>query len=127
MSIWKAILWVALGGSAGSVFRFLGQKWISTSWGAAFPLGTLIVNCCGCFIIGLFFGWSSRWSGFEPALKLLLMTGFCGGFTTFSAFTLESMGLIQQGKLFYVLLYVSGSVIFGIGFTFLGLWVTRTI
>lgn len=122
---WKHLLWIALGGSLGSVSRFYGQKFFGLWLGQDFPMGTLIVNIAGCLLIGVFYDLSSRIAAFNPEFRLLLMTGFCGGFTTFSAFGLESMALIQQQKITAALLYATISVVAGIGATFSGYWVSR--
>lgn len=123
--MWKAILWVALGGSIGSVFRFLGQKWIAEAGGNTFPLGTLFVNITGCLIIGYLFGFSERWPNFPTEMRLFLMTGFCGGFTTFSAFSLESLSLLQEGRFSTFILYVTASLAVCLLGTFFGFWIAR--
>jgi CrcB protein len=123
--LWKQILLVALGGSAGSVARFLCNKFISNS--SAFPTVTLIINISGCLLIGILYGISTRQNYFTPELRLLLMTGFCGGFTTFSAFTLEGMTLIQQQRVLLFLLYFAASVVIGLAATFFGYWITQKI
>jgi len=123
--LWKHILLVALGGSVGSVTRFLCNKLISNS--SAFPAATLIINISGCLLIGILYGISTKQNYFTPELRLLLMTGFCGGFTTFSAFTLEGMNLIQQQRVLLFLLYFALSVVIGLGATFFGYWITQKI
>jgi fluoride exporter len=101
---------VAAGGAAGSLLRYLMQRYLNTS----FPLGTLLVNLSGCLLIGLFWGWLGK-SSFSETTRLLLMTGLCGGFTTFSAFSQETIGLMQQGKwpsaFFYCLVSVAGGLL----------------
>lgn len=105
----KAFFIVALGGAAGSVLRFAIQRY----WNQAFPLGTLSVNLAGCFIIGVLWG---LWVNKEPdrGIQLLLMTGFCGGFTTFSAFTQESMQLLFSGRYLTMVIYLVCSVVGGL-------------
>jgi fluoride exporter len=121
----KNILLVGLGGAAGSVLRFLCQKWISSITSLSFPLGTFLVNIAGCFLIGLFFSYATKHSYFNYNMQLLLMTGLCGGFTTFSAFTLEGMGLIREDKIGLFLLYIGGSVILGLLATWVGIKIVR--
>ena len=121
----KNILLVGLGGAAGSILRFLCQKWITSITSLSFPLGTFLVNMTGCFLIGLFFSYGTKHEYFSYNMQLLLMTGLCGGFTTFSAFTLESMGLIKEDKTGLFLLYIGGSVILGLLATWFGIKIAR--
>ena len=121
----KQMALVAIGGGAGSVLRFLAQKWINIGPLPKFPVGTMTVNLIGCLLIGLLFGWFSKSPEAGVDWKLLLMTGLCGGFTTFSAFTLESMVLLESSRWISFLLYVAGSVILGILATAIGYWITK--
>ena len=123
--LWKNILLVALGGSLGSIARYLSSKYITSISSHPFPTGTLLVNIIGCLLIGLFYGLSVKQNYLTPEFRLLLMTGFCGGFTTFSAFTLEGMNLLHQQRVFLFLLYFAASVIIGLAATFLGYWITK--
>lgn len=125
--LWKNILLVALGGSIGSVARYLGHKFISSISQGPFPLGTLLVNIIGCLLIGIFYGISIKQNYFTQEYRLLLMTGLCGGFTTFSAFTLEGMNLIQQQRVIVFLLYFALSIIIGLAATFAGYWISTKI
>jgi len=125
--LWKNILLVALGGSLGSVARYLSHKYISSLSSHPFPTGTLLVNIIGCLLIGLLYGLSVKQNYLTPEFRLLLMTGFCGGFTTFSAFTLEGMNLLHQHRVFLFLLYFAASVFIGLAATFLGYWITSKI
>lgn len=79
-----------------------------------FPLGTLAVNILGCFLIGVFYAWGDRTEGISPEMRFFLTTGFCGGFTTFSAFSYESYQLLQQQQYAYLAFYVTLSVALGI-------------
>ena len=91
----KQLLLVALGGGVGAVCRYgLSLLPISTK----FPWGTLLANLAGALIIGFLAGWAARASHFPPELNLLLKTRFCGGFTTFSTFSLETVTLLQQHR-----------------------------
>ncbi len=120
--IWKNMVMVALGGSVGAVARFLSTKYISSFFPQSFHWGTFIVNIVGCFLVGLFYSFSIRQSYFTPELRLLLLTGFCGGFTTFSAFTLEGMNLLNEQRVLSFLLYFAASILVGLAATFLGYW-----
>lgn len=123
--IFKHILLVGLGGAFGSITRYLAQKYFLQVLPGVFPIGTFIVNMMGCFLIGLFFGMAAKYAFFTPALRLLLMTGFCGGFTTFSAFTLEGMELLNQQRFLIFTLYFTCSVFLGLIATFTGVWLTQ--
>lgn len=107
---------VALGGAAGSVLRFLCQRSFNN---ITFPYGTLAINIGGCLLIGVLWGFILKNSLHDTA-RLLLMTGFCGGFTTFSSFTLESIQLLTQQRWAAFLLYVLVSVTAGLLATFTG-------
>jgi fluoride exporter len=124
---WKNILLVGLGGGAGSIVRFLCQKYISESWPHAFPFGTFLVNIAGCFIIGMLFGIMEKGSMLDPQWRLLLITGFCGGFTTFSSFAAENIQLLKDGQVAYFALYTAGSVVLGILATWFGLALLKWI
>ena len=104
----RNLLLVALGGAGGSVLRYLLSN-INTS----FPWGTFAVNVLGSFLIGLLVGLMSK-GVLSPEMKLLLVTGFCGGFTTFSTFANESFSMMKAGDVLLTALYVGVSVIIGI-------------
>ena len=104
----RNLLLVALGGAAGSVLRYLLSN-INTS----FPWGTFTVNVLGSLLIGLLVGFVSK-GVLSPDMKLLLITGFCGGFTTFSTFANESFGMMKAGDVLQTALYVGASVVIGI-------------
>lgn len=105
---------VAVGGAVGSVLRYAVQKALN----ASFPTGTLAVNILGCFAIGLL--WAQANKGLDEPKRLLLMTGFCGGFTTFSSFSLEGVQLLNTGRWTAFFLYVVCSVACGLLATFIG-------
>lgn len=113
----KNLLLIGLGGAIGSMLRYAGSLLISTK---QFPYATLSVNIIGSFIIGVVFALSIRDEAFSNNWKLFLATGLCGGFTTFSAFSLENMGLLQSGKYSMALVYIAISILLGIAATFLG-------
>ena len=104
----RNLLLVALGGAGGSVLRYMLSN-INTS----FPWGTFAVNVLGSFLIGLLVGLMSK-GVLSPEMKLLLVTGFCGGFTTFSTFANESFCMMKAGDVLLTALYVGASVIIGI-------------
>jgi CrcB protein len=106
---------VGMGGAAGSILRFLLQRGMN----AGFPFGTSIVNLAGCFLIGALWSYFSKGSA-DQQLRLLLITGFCGGFTTFSAFTQESIAMLQENRITTFFAYLIISVAGGFAATFTG-------
>lgn len=121
----KHVLFVGLGGAAGSMLRYFVSVVTAKHYTASFPLATFIVNIAGCFIAGLIFGWISHETSEAESLKLLLITGFCGGFTTFSAFALENVRLMNSGNMTTAVLYTLASVAVGLLAVWIGLIITR--
>lgn len=117
----KNLLIVGLGGGAGSILRYLCQKWVYQFYPHPFPWGTLLVNIAGCFLIGVFYAISEKTSFLTPEWRLLLTTGFCGGFTTFSAFAFENLTLLRTGDITYFILYITVSVLLGSAAVFGGM------
>lgn len=109
------VIAIGLGGALGSIVRYILQKQLN----ADFPIGTLTVNISGCFLIGLLWALASK-NGWSDIWRLALLTGFCGGFTTFSAFTLESFQLLQYNRYLFFTVYIIASVVFGLLATFAG-------
>lgn len=93
--------------------------------GQGFPWATLLVNLLGCFLIGLLFGLFSKYSNINNLWCLLLTTGFCGGFTTFSTFANEGLQMLSSGNVWSFVLYVSASVILGFALVALAYWIVR--
>ncbi|GAB6012146.1 fluoride efflux transporter CrcB [Viscerimonas tarda] len=110
----KQILIVGLGGGAGSILRYLTSVLTARYYWGNFPLATLGVNLLGCFLIGLFTGLLTSQLPISPNMKLLLVTGFCGGYTTFSTFALENLTLFQNNCPLMAILYTAISIIGGI-------------
>jgi CrcB protein len=108
------ILLVGLGGAAGSILRYLLQR----SLNATFPYGTLLVNIAGCLLIGLLWGIFTR--HIDEQKRLLLVTGFCGGFTTFSTFTYEGVQMLMENRWMIFVLYTFLSVVAGLLATYVG-------
>lgn len=113
----KNLLLVGLGGAAGSMLRYAFSVWLKH---ASFPLATFLVNIIGSFVIGLVFAYALRSESFAINWRLFLAAGICGGFTTFSAFSLESLSLLQQQRIGMFFLYVIGSLLVGLAATWLG-------
>lgn len=110
----KDILLVGVGSFLGGSLRMIISKYVQLAIVGSFPLGTMVVNVLGCFLIGVFSSLSSDNGGVSPAVRLLLMTGFCGGFTTFSTFMNEHATLLKGGDgLMLSSLYLIASLVLG--------------
>lgn len=123
----RNIILVGVGGFLGSVFRYLVTILLARQFTTSFPLGTLTVNIVGCFLIGILFALSEKGNLLTPEWRIFLTTGFCGGFTTFSTFSYESIRLLQDGELLYLSLNVALSVIVGFAATYLGMFVIKSV
>lgn len=121
----KNILLIALGGGLGSALRYLSNIGVEKIWTNKLYYATFLVNIIGCFLIGLLMGYLQKNESDNSALKLLLITGFCGGFTTFSSFGLENYNLLQSQNYITSLLYIASSIIVGIVFVGLGIYLTK--
>lgn len=115
----KLILTVGLGSFLGGMLRYIISMAVSQGLSGKFPLGTLIVNIIGCFLIGVVFEWSTK-VVLDKQMVLLLTTGILGGFTTFSAFSLETITMIREGHLVNATVYVLASVFIGLLATYAG-------
>jgi len=123
----RIFLLVGIGGFIGSVSRYYSQQIISKSFPSALPYGTLAVNIVGCFLIGIIYAISEKGNILTPEWRVFLATGFCGGFTTFSTFSYESINLINDGEWLNVSLYVAISVVIGFFSTYLGILIIKSI
>ena len=121
--MFKAMLIAGLGGFAGTCLRFLTGKLCHAVCASAFPWGTFTVNIVGSFIIGLLFGLAEKTSLISPAMNVLLITGFCGGFTTFSSMSEDMFVLLQQRHWVLFGLYVVASFALGL----LMVWAGRSV
>ena len=121
------IFGIAVGGAVGSILRYLVQIQCTHWFGSRFPLGTLIINTIGSLLIGfLFIVLLERYS-VSSEIRLALMTGLLGGFTTFSAFSLETIDLIQQGSLLSAASNIILSVVLCLTACYLGVILARTV
>ena len=120
----KAALLVGSGSFIGGVCRYLLGVLLKPQSGS-FPTGTFVANVLGCLLIGLFYGYSAKNPAFSKDILLLLTTGLCGGFTTFSTFSNESLTMLQGQHYGMFALYVGLSIAAGLTATFIGYLVTR--
>jgi fluoride exporter len=93
-----AYLWVSLGAIVGASSRYFVGRYVARAITVSFPLGTLLINITGSFILGLFLVWSTERAVPDPRWRLLIAIGFCGSYTTFSSYAFESFALVEQGS-----------------------------
>ena len=126
MKLWIPVF---LGGGVGSLCRYLLSSWISGKIISAFPFGTFLVNISGCLLIGffVFYFTEARFGPDSLTWRLLLVTGLCGGYTTFSSFSYENVLLIENGKVFIFLAYTFASLFLGFLATYTGIMIARNI
>ena len=112
--------WIAAGGALGSMARFWMGGWIAAIAGDRFPWGTLAINAIGSAVIGLVAGLTLEPGrlGWHPDVRIFLMVGICGGFTTFSAFSLQTLELLQRGQVTFAFGYTAVSI----GLCLLAVW-----
>lgn len=121
----KSFLLVFLGGGVGSSCRFLISNILNYNFKSFHYLGTFSVNIIGCILIGIVMGFLQKENNFNQNYLLLFSSGFCGGFTTFSAFANENLDLIKSGNFSLFFLYVISSVVFGIAAAYLGYLIVK--
>ena len=122
--ILKNILLVGAGGMIGSIARYLIYLLLRNT---TFPAATLFVNLVGSLIIGFVAGIAMKDADFPVSWKLFIATGICGGFTTFSAFSLENYELLQQGKTMLMIAYIISSIVLGLLLTFAGVYLAKFV
>jgi CrcB protein len=121
------IIAVAIGGAIGSVARYLVGVCSGKLFGVAFPWGTLIINIAGSFLIGVFVeSFALKWD-LPQVARVFLTVGICGGFTTFSTFSLDSYLMMDRGELWPAFAYMVGSVVLSVAGLFAGLQMVRAI
>jgi CrcB protein len=114
-------MWIAIGGALGSVARYGCSDLAARTFGGTFPWGTLIVNVVGSFVIGAFAtltGPDGRWM-VAPDARVFVMIGICGGYTTFSSFSLQTLNLMRAGEMGAAALNIAGSIVLCLA----GVWV----
>lgn len=123
-ALWLQVLAVATGAAAGALLRWAAGMWLNAAW-QGFPLGTLLVNCAGGLLVGISLAGFERWP--SELVRLLLVTGFLGGLTTFSAFSAESLLLLQRGQGVLALGHALAHVLGALGCAALGLMLARAL
>jgi len=118
---------IAVGGAAGAMTRFALDGWVVERFGAAFPLGTMLINISGSFVLGLLFALAMERGVLTPEIRPPLIIGFLGAYTTFSTWMLQSWGLIEQGAWISAGVNLVGSVILGLVAVVAGLALGRAI
>jgi CrcB protein len=123
----RILLIVFLGGGLGSLARYLAIRWVTAVVTSAFPYGTFLVNITGCFLIGFLIFNTEKWGANSLNWRIFLVTGFCGGYTTFSSFSFENIQLMSNQQVFMMLLYTIGSIMLGFLATYMGILLARNI
>jgi len=120
-------LYVAIGSAVGGVARWVIGNWIQLRSGAGFPFGTLAVNTTGALLLGIIVRVAIGTQSMGPEMRLLLATGFCGGYTTFSTFSYETAVMLEQGEYGRATTYVLASVFASLLAMFLGFMIARAL
>jgi CrcB protein len=123
----KDILWVSLGAIFGANLRYGIARLTGKLVQHPFPLGTLIINITGSFVLGVFFMWARQRVDLDPRWRLLIAVGFCGGYTTFSAFAWETLDLANQGSWGLAALNVVASNALGLAAVLAGAYVGQKL
>ncbi|MEO8517492.1 MAG: fluoride efflux transporter CrcB [Flavobacterium sp.] len=123
----KTLFYIALGGGLGSVLRYLTSVAMNKYIQVTFPYATFVTNILGCLLIGIFFGYFEKQNAISQDLKFFLITGLCGGYTTFSTFSNENVQLLQTNQVLTAFLYIGLSVFVGLLATWCGLILVKSL
>ena len=121
----KSLLLVGIGSFCGGALRYYISTLMKNLCNQGFPRGTLLVNLTGCLFMGVVLGLFGKMGTQQSSWCLMLTAGFCGGFTTFSAFANDSLQMLQSGNTLNLIIYISASVIVGIAMVALGYWIVK--
>jgi CrcB protein len=117
------LLLVAIGGAIGSTARYVLSQLLQRATGTLFPIGTFAVNCAGCLVFGAIAGAAEQRVHMAPELRLFLLVGILGGFTTFSSYAFESYALLRDGQFLAASMNIVGQVVAGLA----GVWIAMTL
>ncbi len=123
----RLIILIGSGGFLGTVSRFLVSRYFAAYYPSSFPFGTFAVNVIGCLLIGIFYGIAEKGEFLSTEWRLFLTVGFCGGFTTFSAFAAENMAMLRDNEIFNFFLYTGSSIFVGLLATFAGIMLIKIL
>jgi fluoride exporter len=118
---------VGIGAAAGGLARYYLASAFYARYGGTFPWATLLINISGSLLLGFIIQYAVATPGVSPEMRVLLTTGFCGGYTTFSTFSYETAALLEEGRYERAALYVGGSVLLALAGTFAGFAVARQL
>jgi CrcB protein len=124
---WAPFLWVGVGGCLGANTRYALGSWIAARLGPAFPAGTMVINVTGSLVIGVLLVLLTERLAAPPVWRLLLVTGFLGGYTTFSSYTFEALALVEAGAWAQAAGYVLGSNGLGLAACYAGMVLARLL
>lgn len=123
----KLILLAGTGGFLGTTARFLTSRYFATYFPSSFPYATFVVNVIGCLLIGIIYGIAEKGDFMSSEWRMFLTVGFCGGFTTFSAFAAENIAMLRDTEYFNFFFYTGSSVLIGLLATFAGIMITKIL
>ena len=121
----KQLTLIFVGGGLGSIARYLLARWTNTFHALSFPLGTLVVNVVACFALGLVVGLADHKQLLSADTRIFWTIGFCGGFSTFSTFSYDTLLLFQQPAVGWGVVYILASVLLCLAATMIGIWLGR--
>ncbi len=121
------IWYIALGSALGGVLRYLLGGFVQRATSGTFPIGTLVINITGSFLLGLLYRYSADSAAITPEVRAMLTIGLCGGYTTFSTFSYETVRLLEDGEFGRALAYIGLSVVISVAATMLGIVAGREL